>query len=82
MSRDIISVGPDTPLGVVADLFRKHHFKTLPVIGEGSGSKVSSPKMIWSSAYALWACRQRMGLRAACARCSIRPTVRLRHVTS
>lgn len=35
MSRDIISVGPDAPLGVMADLFRKHHFKTLPVVGEG-----------------------------------------------
>lgn len=35
MSRDIVSVGPDAPLGKVADLFRKHHFKTLPVVGEG-----------------------------------------------
>jgi CBS domain-containing membrane protein len=35
MSRDIVAVGPEAPLGAVADLFRKHHFKTLPVVGEG-----------------------------------------------
>lgn len=35
MSRDIVSVGPEAELGIVADLFRKHHFKTLPVVGDG-----------------------------------------------
>lgn len=32
MSKDIVSVAPDTSLGTIADLFRKHHFKTLPVV--------------------------------------------------
>lgn len=32
MSEDIVSVAPDTSLGTIADLFRKHHFKTLPVV--------------------------------------------------
>jgi CBS domain-containing membrane protein len=32
MSQDIVSVAPDTSLGTIADLFRKHHFKTLPVV--------------------------------------------------
>jgi CBS domain-containing membrane protein len=35
MSRDIVTVGPDTALGTVADLFRKHHFKTIPVVADG-----------------------------------------------
>ena len=34
MSRDIVSVTPETRLGRVADLFRIHRFKTLPVIAE------------------------------------------------
>lgn len=32
MSRDVVSVTPETRLGVVADLFRTHAFKTLPVV--------------------------------------------------
>jgi CBS domain-containing membrane protein len=32
MSRDVVSVSPETRLGVVADLFRRHRFKTLPVV--------------------------------------------------
>ena len=32
MSRDIVSVAPNTGLGIIADLFRKHNFKTLPVV--------------------------------------------------
>jgi len=35
MSRDVVTVAPDTGLGVVADLFRKHRFKTLPVVLAG-----------------------------------------------
>jgi len=37
MSRDVVSVTPETRLGVVADLFRRHRFKTLPVIETGGG---------------------------------------------
>ena len=33
MSRDIVTVTPDTPLGTVASLFRQHRFTTLPVAG-------------------------------------------------
>lgn len=36
MSRDLITVTPDTPVGVVAELFRRHSFKTLPVVDDGS----------------------------------------------
>lgn len=32
MSRDIVSVAPDTRLGAIADLFRRHRFKTIPVV--------------------------------------------------
>ncbi len=36
MSRDLVTVGPDTPLVRVADLFRRHGFTSLPVVdGEG-----------------------------------------------
>lgn len=34
MSRDLVSVTPETRLERVADLFRTHRFKTLPVIAE------------------------------------------------
>lgn len=34
MSRDLVTVGADTPLSDVADLFRQHGFTTLPVVGE------------------------------------------------
>jgi len=34
MSRDLVTVAAGTPLSRVAELFRKHHFKTLPVIGQ------------------------------------------------
>jgi CBS domain-containing membrane protein len=33
MSRDLVTVGPDTPLSQVADLFRKRGFTSLPVVG-------------------------------------------------
>ncbi|WP_112320293.1 HPP family protein [Oceanibium sediminis] len=36
MSRDLVTVAPDTRLGVVADLFRRHRFKSLPVV-DGQG---------------------------------------------
>ncbi len=32
MSRDVVSVRPGTALRVVADLFRRHRFKTVPVV--------------------------------------------------
>ena len=35
MSRDLVCVGPDTPLSKVADLFRQHGFTSLPVVAEG-----------------------------------------------
>lgn len=35
MSRDLITVHPDTPLAEVADLFRRHGFTALPVVQEG-----------------------------------------------
>ncbi|MES2914599.1 MAG: HPP family protein [Pseudomonadota bacterium] len=34
MSRDLVTVGPDAPLGVVADHFRKRGFSSLPVVAE------------------------------------------------
>lgn len=34
MSRDLVTVGADTPLSDVADLFRHHGFTTLPVVGD------------------------------------------------
>nr|WP_325248981.1 HPP family protein [Amylibacter sp.] len=34
MSRDLVTVGADTPLSDVADLFRQHGFTTLPVVGD------------------------------------------------
>jgi CBS domain-containing membrane protein len=34
MSRDLVTVGPDAPLGVVAEHFRKRGFTSLPVVGE------------------------------------------------
>ncbi|SFE20516.1 HPP family protein [Roseivivax sediminis] len=33
MSRDLITIGPDTGLGAVADLFRRHRITSLPVVG-------------------------------------------------
>lgn len=35
MSRHLVTVGPDTPLTTVADLFRRHGFTALPVVEEG-----------------------------------------------
>ncbi|WP_226779928.1 HPP family protein [Oceaniglobus trochenteri] len=32
MSRDLVCVGPDTPLVEIADLFRRHGFTSLPVV--------------------------------------------------
>ncbi len=32
MSRDVVTVAPDTRLSVVADLFRRHRFRSLPVV--------------------------------------------------
>lgn len=34
MSRDLVTVGPDAPLGHVADLFRTHGFTSLPVVDD------------------------------------------------
>ena len=34
MSRNLVTVGPDTPLTEVADLFRRHEFTSLPVVQE------------------------------------------------
>lgn len=34
MSRDLITVGPETPLVEVAELFRRHRFTSLPVVAE------------------------------------------------
>ncbi|RJE89196.1 HPP family protein [Paracoccus onubensis] len=36
MSRDLITVGPDAPLFEVAELFRRHAFTSLPVVGDGN----------------------------------------------
>ena len=36
MSRNLITVGPDTPLTEVADLFRRHRFTALPVVGDAN----------------------------------------------
>lgn len=36
MSRNLITVKADTPLSEVADLFRRHRFTSLPVVGENS----------------------------------------------
>lgn len=33
MSRNLVTIAPETPLGEVADLFRKHRFASLPVVG-------------------------------------------------
>ncbi|WP_375173574.1 HPP family protein [Pseudooceanicola sp.] len=35
MSRNLVTVTPDTPLAEVARLFRDHRFTSLPVVGEG-----------------------------------------------
>ncbi|WP_151717202.1 HPP family protein [Gemmobacter serpentinus] len=35
MSRDLVTVGPQTPLDQVADQFRRHGFTSLPVVAEG-----------------------------------------------
>jgi len=36
MSRNLIAVAPDTPLTEIADLFRRHRFTALPVVGEAN----------------------------------------------
>lgn len=36
MSRDVVTVAPQTRLGTVAELFRRHDFKSLPVVADGS----------------------------------------------
>lgn len=33
MSRGLVTVSPETPLGEIADLFRQHRFTSLPVVG-------------------------------------------------
>lgn len=33
MSRNLVTVGQDTPLGEIADIFRKHRFTSLPIVG-------------------------------------------------
>nr|WP_255553388.1 HPP family protein [Maritimibacter sp. DP1N21-5] len=37
MSRGLVTVSPDTPLGAVADLFRQHRFTSLPVVAPDKG---------------------------------------------
>ncbi len=37
MSRDLVTVRPETGLAEVADLFRRHGFTSLPVVGAGGG---------------------------------------------
>lgn len=36
MSRTLVTIRPDTPLGTIADLFRRHRFTSLPVV-DGHG---------------------------------------------
>lgn len=36
MSRDLITVAPETGMAEVADLFRRHRFTSLPVVGPGA----------------------------------------------
>lgn len=33
MSRDLVTVGPETPLFAIAEIFRRHGFTSLPVVG-------------------------------------------------
>lgn len=33
MSRDLVTARPETPLGDIADIFRKHRFTSLPIVG-------------------------------------------------
>lgn len=35
MSRDLVTVGPETPLTTVAEMFRRHGFTSLPVVEQG-----------------------------------------------
>ncbi len=35
MTRDVISVGRETPLGEIADLMETHHIKRVPVVADG-----------------------------------------------
>lgn len=35
MSRDLVTVGPTTPLNEVAEIFRRHAFTSLPVVDQG-----------------------------------------------
>ncbi len=35
MSRDLVTVDPDTPIGEVAELFRRHGFTSIPVVQQG-----------------------------------------------
>lgn len=36
MSRNLVTVAPETPVSEVADLFRRHRFTALPVVSEGA----------------------------------------------
>ncbi|MGK7651336.1 CBS domain-containing protein [Roseovarius sp. B08] len=36
MSRDIVTSRPKTPLSKAADLFRRHRFTSLPVVGQNA----------------------------------------------
>ena len=36
MSRDLVTVAPDTPLPALAATFRRHRFKTLPMVQDGN----------------------------------------------
>ena len=37
MSRNLVTIGPETPLSEIADLFRHHRFTCLPVVGADQG---------------------------------------------
>nr|WP_211201649.1 HPP family protein [Rhodobacter sp. NTK016B] len=37
MSRNLVTIGPETPLSEIADLFRHHRFTSLPVVGADQG---------------------------------------------
>lgn len=39
MSRNLVTVSPETPLGEIADLFRQHRFTSLPVVGADKAYK-------------------------------------------
>ncbi len=49
MSRDVVTVQPDTRLHIIAELFRRHRVKTLPVVGADGrlSGLVTQGDLIW-----------------------------------